>query len=420
MAFINKNGNAVFEVITDEGGIKYPAFNNVVYIPTTEKKLTAINAAGESDAASNDYFGYSVAVGSGRIVVGSYGDGGNFSGSAYVFDLDGNLIKKLTASDAASYDYFGRSVAVGSGRIVVGADGDDNAAGYNSGSAYVFDLGGNLITKLTPGDTNGVDHFGCSVAVGSGRIVVGADGDNDYGTGSGAAYVFDLGGDPIKKLTAINAASESDAASYNYFGNSVAVGNGRIVVGAYKDDNDAGTDSGSAYVFDLGGKLIKKLTASDAASNDYFGHSVAVGSGRIVVGAYGDGYAGSAYIFDLGGKLIKKLTASDAATNVYFGYSVAVGSSRIVVGAYLDDNAGTNFGAAYVFDLDGNELKKLTAIDAAAGDYFGNSVAVGSGRIVVGAYLDDDTYISSGSAYMYKLDENYDIYIESILDSKQI
>jgi hypothetical protein len=325
-------------------------------------------------------------------------DKGTESGSAYIYDLDGNLITKLTAFDGASGDYFGVSVAVGSGRIVVGASEDDDL-GSASGSAYIYDLDGNLITKLTAYDGAAGDNFGWSVAVGSGRIVVGAYRDDDKGTNSGSAYIYDLDGNLITKLTAF------DGASDDQFGYSVAVGSGRIVVGALLDD-DKGTDSGSAYIYDLDGNLVTKLTAFDGAASDNFGLSVAVGSGRIVIGAYRDDdkgtESGSAYIYDLDGNLITKLTAYDGAAYDNFGLSVAVGSGRIVVGAYRDDDLGSASGSAYIYDLDGNLVTKLTAFDGAASNYFGVSVAVGSGRIVVGAYRDNDNGINSGSAYIYE------------------
>jgi hypothetical protein len=52
--------------------------------------------------------------------------------------------------------------------------------------------------------------------------------------------------------------------------------------------------SGSAYIFgrDQGGAdawgQVAKLTASDGASDDYFGWSVSIGGDTVVVGAYGD------------------------------------------------------------------------------------------------------------------------------------
>ena len=165
-----------------------------------------------------------------------------------------------------------------------------------------------------------------------------------------------------------------------------------------------------------------KITASDATIYDSFGISVAVGNGRIVVGAYGDNNgagsaSGSAYIFNLAGTQIAKITASDAAAGDGFGYSVAVGSGRIVVGAGGNDDAGSNSGSAYIFNLDGTQIAKITASDAAAYDYFGFSVAVDNGRIVVGAYGNDDGAASTGSAYIYQIEENFDNYIENIVKS---
>jgi len=396
-------------VIDDYASVIHESFNKITTnIVATETKITA------SDGAADDQFGQSVAVGSGRIVVGAWSDddAGSNSGSAYIFDLDGNQIAKITASDGAIGDRFGYSVAVGSGRIVVGAWSDDDN-GSTSGSAYIFDLDGNQIAKITASDGAANDQFGYSVAVGSGRIVVGAYGDDDAGSVSGSAYIFDLDGNQIAKITA------SDGATSDQFGWSVAIGSGRIVVGAW-GNNDAGDDSGSAYIFDLDGTQIAKITASDGAAGDEFGYSVAVGSGRIVVGARSDDDAGSAsgsaYIFDLDGNQIAKITAGDGAAFDRFGWSVAVGSGRIVVGARFDDDAGSDSGSAYIFDLDGNQIAKITASDGAADDFFGYSVAVGSGRIVVGAYGDDDAGGQSGSAYIYKIDETFDVYIEGIIN----
>jgi len=359
-------------------------------VPSNETKITA------SDAAASDEFGYAVAVGSGRVVVGARydDDAGNASGSAYIFDLEGNQIAKITASDAADGDQFGTSVAAGSGKIVVGAYGNDDAGGA-SGSAYIYDLSGTQLAKITASDAAAGDVFGFAVAVGSGRIVVGARGDDDNGSASGSAYIFDLNGNEITKITA------SDGAASDVFGYSVAVGSGRIVVGATDDGG-----SGSAYIFDLNGNEITKITASDIAAGDDFGWSVAVGCGRIVVGAKwdddGGSNSGSAYIFDLEGTQLAKITASDApAANDLYGNSVAVGNGRIVVGVPFDDDVPSSSGSAYIYDLSGTQLAKITTSDAADGDTFGFGVAVGCGRVVVGAHLSDDTGSSSGSAYIF-------------------
>ena len=163
---------------------------------------------------------------------------------------------------------------------------------------------------------------------------------------------------------------------------------------------------------------MAKITASDGATNDAFGSSVAVGSGIIVVGApYDDDNgdaSGSAYIFDLNGNQLAKITPSDGAADDWFGYSVAVGSGRIVVGAYRDESIT---GSAYVFDLDGNQLSKINASEGDANDSFGISVAVGNSRIVAGAHFDYGVGNQEGSAYMWKIDKTLSDYYDDIVDN---
>jgi len=291
-----------------------------------------------SDGAADDGFGHSVAVGSGRIVVGArlHDIGSNTSqGAAYIYDLDGNNEIKITASDGAANDYFGYSVAVGHQKIVVGAEQKDGA-GTVRGAAYIYDLDGTQVGILT-GDASNWDKFGSSVAVGSGKIVVGATG---AGNGGGAVYIYDLDGNLIKKITA------SDGTVNDEFGRSVAVGCGRIVVG--DDSNDVGinTSQGAAYIFDFDGNQLSKITASDGAAYDYFGQSVAVGSGRIVVGARGvdigsNTFQGAAYVYDLDGNQVGILTDSNGNHSYQFGYSVAVESGRVVIGSPGDGIGGT-------------------------------------------------------------------------------
>ena len=392
MAIKSKN-----KVVYTTDGIPYLwGSGDVTTAPSGEVKITA------SDAAASDLFGYTVAVGSGRIIIGAPldDDNGASSGSAYIFDLDGNQLAKITASDGAAGDQFGYTVAVGSGRIIIGAPLDDDN-GASSGSAYIFDLDGNQLAKITASDGAAGDQFGLSVSVGSGRIVVGAPYSN---SSTGAGYIFDLDGNQITKITS------SDGAANDYFGFSVFASSSIIVIGAYTTNSYAG----AAYIFNLDGNQITKLVADDATTGDYFGRSVAVGSGRIAVGAPGDAdngaVSGSTYIFDLDGNQLAKITVSDGAAGDWFGYSVSVGSGRIVVGAYGDSDNGSASGSAYIFDLDGNQLDKITASDGAAGDIFGGSVFVGLGRIVIGSYQDDDNGDSSGSAYIYETPQVYNLY----------
>ncbi|APR80856.1 Hypothetical protein A7982_06203 [Minicystis rosea] len=97
----------------------------------------------------------------------------------------------------------------------------------------------------------------------------------------------------------------------------------------------------------------------------------------------------------------QKLTADDGAAGDQFGNSIAVSGDTAVIGAWKDDDApGSDKGSAYVFVRSGGvwaQQAKLTAADGAWFDYFGCSVAVSGDTAVIGAYNDD----SEGSAYVF-------------------
>lgn len=364
--------------------------------PTYTSKVTAY------DGASDDNFGRSVAVGSDRVVVGSHydDDGGKLqSGSVYIYNTSGGLVGKITAPDAAAGDTFGHAVDVSSNVIVASAPLNDDG-GASSGSAYIFNTSGGYVTKITAPDATESDHFGISIAASDSHVVVGAHQDDDGGYDSGSAYLFNTSGVYISKLLS------PDLASRDYFGYSVAVSDSAVVVGAY-GDAVAGSYTGSAYIYNTSGNYITKITAPDAAAGHRFGHSVAVNSTRVVVGAYRSTVnsveTGAVYIFNTNGGYIAKIAAPDGAESDQFGYSVSVNSSTIIVGAPIDSDSGVGSGSVYIFDINGNYISKITALDGDTYDYFGWSVGIGTTTSVVGAMSDDDKGSASGSAYIYSL-----------------
>jgi hypothetical protein len=339
-------------------------------------------------------------------------DKGTDSGSAYIFSPDDvncsdwDQTAKLTASDGAASDYFGSSVSVSGDYAIVGAYLDDDK-GNESGSAYIFLRSGTSWSqqaKLTASDGAAYDNFGYSVSISGNYAIVGATGDD----GKGSAYVFKRDGttwSQQQKLTA------SDGANGDRFGYSVSISGDYAIAGAWGDD-DNGSSSGSAYIFkrvDTTWSPQAKLTALDGAVDDAFGYSVSISGDYAIVGAFYDDVnvmvdSGSAYIFLRSGTSWSqqpKLTASDGAAGDRFGYSVSISGDYAIVGAYLDDDNGSSSGSAYILKRDGtnwSEEAKLTASDGAGSDRFGNSVSIGNGYIIVGAYGDDSF---KGSAYMF-------------------
>ncbi len=106
----------------------------------------------------------------------------------------------------------------------------------------------------------------------------------------------------IASQTRLNATKllASDAAERSLFGCSVTLDGETMVVGSYGDPS-WGNKPGAAYVFvlgEFGWAEQAKLNASDAASRDHFGYSVAIDGGDLSVGA--PGWYGSnegAYVF---------------------------------------------------------------------------------------------------------------------------
>jgi uncharacterized protein YciI len=235
-------------------------------------------------------------------------------------------------------------------------------------------------------------------------VVVGSRFDDDDGSNSGSVYVYDannLSTQPTK-LTAF------DGAASDYFGNSVVANADKIIVGAWGDDDD-GSSSGSVYVYDANNLSTQptKLTAFDGDAEDRFGEVLAATDDKIVVSALYDdpNFSGSVYVYDANDLTAQavKLTAFDAADYDVFGQAIAVSDNNLVVGAPSDDDDGTSSGSVYVYNM--NDLSaqptKLTAFDAAASDYFGTAVAVTDNRIFVGMQNDDDNGYNSGSVYVF-------------------
>jgi len=319
-----------------------------------------------SDGAEFDNFGTSVDLSGNLAIIGAPGDdidGGFSFGSAYVFDVTtGQQLFKLSADDGADFDQFGISVALNGNRAVIGAPDSDGKI-TDSGSAYVFDVTtGQQLLKLSANDGTEFDGFGASVDISGNLAVVGAPGHDcsKFITDCGAAYVFDMtSGSQISFLSA------SDADMDDAFGDAVAISGDTVVVGAAGND-DAGSRSGAAYIYKTAnGMQLYKLLPSDGADFDNFGISVNINANMAIIGAVlADGIvtnSGSAYLFNVtDGKLMSKLVASDGTMSDNFGSSVAIDGNRAIVGAIRVDEVFTDVGSTYVFQQQTTNLLTIS------------------------------------------------------------
>ena len=210
-----------------------------------------------------------------------------------------------------------------------------------------------------------------------------------------------------------NKVTANDGSANDHFGVSVSLDGNLALIGANEDD-DRGTNSGSAYFFSRSGSAWyqqQKITANDGAASDYFGGMVALKGNVAVVGAYADDDKGSetgaAYVFTRLGTVWtqdQKILGLDSAAGDRFGYSVATDGVGVLVGAYYEDEKAANAGAAYLFTRGGpgwTQQKKFTASNGGSKDEFGFSVALAGDTALVGARYEDSLGTDAGAAYLY-------------------
>ena len=395
-----------------------PICVNACSVDVKQVMLTRKHKVVPDDNEANDHFGISVAMDGDRVVVGARGDDdrGPQAGSAYVFlrGAEGWVLEsKVVAADGSEGDLFGVDVAIDGQQLVVASRGNIDR-GSQTGSAYVFSKGGFGWTqekKLAVSKQISNCCFGSAVSISGDVIVVGASGESVQGRASGAAYVFrqsELGLWMLEaKLT------PKDASERDYFGSSVDIDGDRVVIGADGKD-DHGVRSGAAYVFHRArGKWRQeaKLIPRKGGRHHLFGAAVAISGERIVVGAYGDDVngrqSGSAYVFvrkSSKWQEMSKLVPPNGRATQYFGRSVDVDGEGVIVGAFGDGHGGLKSGAAYVYRVGnkGHVLQaKLVAENAGELQEFGRSVAISNRRVVVGMHGDRSKGPWSGAAFIH-------------------
>lgn len=237
------------------------------------------------------------------------------------------------------------------------------------------------------------DSFGTAMAGSDRWLVVGEPGNDEKGTGAGAAYLFDANTGALKrKLLA------SDGAAGDRFGNAVAVSGNRVVVGAPSKDSSRG----KAYVFDtLTGRELGQMVSGSPTNGDALGSAVAIAGDAIVLGVPGDDSGlGSLHTYSIQGladspiQLIKTV-ASPRIANTEFGFSLDTDGRFIVAGA---PGESSSRGSVHVFDLQTNEqLHKITS-SASSGDRLGHRVGLACGRVFASR---PDAVTQAGAVNLY-------------------
>jgi FG-GAP repeat len=269
---------------------------------TAQAKLFA------ADGTSVNTFGFDVALEGDTLVAGAphSWDGGVQTGAAHVFVREAGVWTeqaKLLATGGGEDDRFGYAVALSGDTALVGATLEDDGL-TDAGAAYVFerqDATWTQTARLVPSDPAASQGFGNDVRLVGDVALIGAARDSTLGENSGAMYVFRRTGGAWTQEAKLLA---GDGEAGDRFGASVELSPDRAFATAPQDD-DQGENAGAAYVFEFNGTSwlqIEKLTASDGAAADGLGKSIAVSDGRLLIGAMNDSdqgqSSGSSYLFE--------------------------------------------------------------------------------------------------------------------------
>ena len=301
-------------------------------------------------AAAQIRFGTAVVVGGGEVMVGEPAQGNAFRpGQVLIYRKSGatwSEAAKLTAPDAQRADGFGAPLAIAGSTLFVGQG--ETLHVFRKDANGTWQVSGRINPMTAQGE-----NFGAAMAAAGDWLLVGAP-PRAQGGRRGGGGGRRGGGGPAQ-------AAQPPGAVYAF----------------RRSVNGQWTQAG-------------RLAASDAGASDQFGASIAMVEGRALIGAPGrNERTGAAYLFRLGSSGWQQdgdaITAREPQANELFGSSVTFQGDRIVVGT---PGSGGGYGAVFVFGHDAEtggwtEQARLAAFSGNRQEGFGSQIATDGSDIWV-------------------------------------
>jgi len=367
---------------------------------STEPTATTIDNPNTWDVADGDSFGKSVSMSDSYFIVGAHlekTDNKTGSGIAYIYDINGTLLYTLENPNAegagATNDNFGWDVAISESYAVVSAYKEDPSDGagsyhYDAGIVYLYDL-----STLTPGvvttATFTLDNpepasgakFGLSVDVSENYVIA--------STNNFKVFIFDTEtGTYLYKLDSYGIS----------FGKSVAINDTHAVVGMPFQLSSINS-YGVVYIYEISTLTVgSNASATNIFENPtpnntagYVGASVSINETSFIAGnPTGADSSHSAYVVDLEtGNLIHEFINPDAALGA-FATSVAISTDWSIVG---------RIGGFCLYDnVNGTLIHQITRAELdSPWDQVGHHVGINNTRLIVGS----QTAADGGKVYIY-------------------
>ena len=470
MAF--KTGNSIIDETDRQRG----AFGTTSFPPSTAPSgQTSLFSQSPADTGNYDFgnndsgngYGRHIAAADNRVVVwhssaeyifnspiNSDGDGVWRYGILFIYDTDGNEIKRVEigATSVSGSRAEEQGLAVGCGVIALGLPiynqpispnrADDSRSFANSGAVHLYSYNGHHIKTIQPdydqafgaeiqSNTNepASVEFGYSVALGDGLLVVGTplhQGSSVRNRGQyrkdnrGTVYVYNLKGDFLFELEPpgypfTDRGVEHSSDANMWFGQNVAVGNGVIAVAApYADSLDINND-GKIFLYDLNGRFLKVIRPPDdeipsgsgwgGAARNVGYNGLRIANGRIYVSSSPSATGRSIDIFDMEGNFINQIDGA-ITTNLssVWGHTIVAGSGKLVIPDFNYSGADTDHtGRILICDRDGTLLTTVNNPYVGSGgvvdfNYFGRGVAITKDHVYAGI----PRFSNNFTGYVYK------------------
>lgn len=365
-----------------------------------------------------DDFGRRLIATDDRLIVGAPNDdrGDYQSGSAYLFDLSGELVASLANPEPAQFANFGgQGLAASGSTLLIGARSDFGANA--AGAAYFYDLQtGEYLDTIRRPETVQPVNFADNAATTSEGFLISDYTESAGFKASGTIWRFSEHGELLGSISNPNPASVSGLG----YGGLAAIDSSTLFVsgGVRQELRESGQvppGTINSWIMSLDGNVLHEIGNPTGDFGSAFGQDAAVVQDRLIVTAHNEDLdggesknRGAVYLYDLEGTLLKSIRNPYPAAGAFFGESVArVGDDLFAVGSANSSGGEQGAGAVYVYDLEGELVQAIGNPEPTKNAFFGTDVAYSQGNLYVGAdwalTVNSGNLVRAGAVYQFQL-----------------
>ena len=406
----------------------YLSFGTVLYGQAPPFRPTGQFATGRIPGS---FFAQQIAV-VGDVVAVNVRDDGTFApraGAVNLYSSEGVLFRTIYSPNSQEDGQFGSYLAgVGANKLVVSANKEDG----RQGNAYLFDVRGDFIKSLLPKNiTEGEEFGGRSVVANDTSLFVGSWLERGVGDSGeffeGAVYRYDHDGELLARFSQ----PRIDETRENCLGRSAAfVGIDKIVVGDACSWGLQNVESaGAAFLFDFDGNVLQAFDNPRPASLDSFGSSVAFAAGRILIGGVQiddldtGASTGAAYIYEVDGTLVTRVSDPEPHGGNWFGWNAGSmtlesGEEVFIIGSIFNSTTFSRAGKLFIVNRDGDIIQVLESPTPGTGEQFGVSFAQFGEKLLVGETQDGGGFPNgTGAVWVFEPADLGDMNLDGSVDA---